>query len=139
MVVYVSRPQVATTTKVPSLIGMSVEDARTLLVQRKLGLGSQTEQYSDQPVGTVISQNPAAGSTTKLNGRVNIVVSAGPEPAPEPEAPHGDSTTGGRLVERPVWQQLLFFQHRDRHRTGTAGSGDPSQKPLTDWWSSLLS
>ena len=21
---------------------------------------------------------------------------------------------------------------------GTAGSGDPSQKPLTDWWSSLL-
>ena len=22
---------------------------------------------------------------------------------------------------------------------GTAGSGDPSQKPLTDWWSSLLS
>ena len=93
VVIYVSRPQVATTTKVPSLIGMNVNDARTLLVQRKLGLGSQTEQYSDQPVGTVISQNPAAGSTTKLNGRVNIVVSAGPEPAPEPEAP-SDSTTG---------------------------------------------
>lgn len=68
----------ATTTKVPSLTGMSTADARTLLVQNHLGLGSQTEQYSDQPVGTVISQNPAAGSTTKLNGRVNIVVSAGP-------------------------------------------------------------
>mgnify|MGYP000839192094 CR=1 FL=1 len=47
VVIYVSRPQVATTTKVPSLIGMNVDDARTLLVQRKLGLGSQTEQYSD--------------------------------------------------------------------------------------------
>ena len=80
VVVYVSRPQVATTTKVPSLSGMSVDDARTLLVQNHLGLGSQTDQYSDQPVGTVIGQNPAAGSTAKLNGRVNITVSAGRSP-----------------------------------------------------------
>ena len=95
VVMYISRPQVATTTKVPSLTGMSTADARTLLVQNHLGLGSQTEQYSDQPVGTVISQNPAAGSTTKLNGRVNIVVSAGPEPAPEPEAPSESASSSG--------------------------------------------
>ena len=99
---------------------------------------STTEQYSDQPVGTVISQNPAAGSTTKLNGRVNIVVSAGPEPAPEPEAP-SDSTTGGD------WWSGLFGSSSSSSSTetgteqGTAGSGDSSQKPLTDWWSSLLS
>ena len=138
VILYISRPQVSTTTKVPSLTGMSVDDARTLLVQNHLGLGSQTEQYSDQPVGTVISQNPAAGSTTKLNGRVNIVVSAGPEPAPEPEAP-SDSTTGGD------WWSGLFGSGSSSSSTetgteqGTAGSGDPSQKPLTDWWSSLLS
>jgi len=138
VVMYISRPQVVTTTKVPSLTGMSTADARTLLVQNHLGLGSQTEQYSDQPVGTVISQNPAAGSTTKLNGRVNIVVSAGPEPAPEPEAP-SDSTTGGD------WWSGLFGSGSSSSSTetgteqGTAGSGDPSQKPLTDWWSSLLS
>ena len=138
VVMYISRPQVATTTKVPSLTGMSTADARTLLVQNHLGLGSQTEQYSDQPVGTVISQNPAAGSTTKLNGRVNIVVSAGPEPAPEPEAP-SDSTTGGD------WWSGLFGSSSSSSSTetgteqGTAGSGDSSQKPLTDWWSSLLS
>ena len=77
VVVYVSRPQVATTTKVPSLSGMSVDDARTLLVQNHLGLGSQSEEYSDQPAGTVLSQNPAAGTTAKLNSRVNVVVSAG--------------------------------------------------------------
>ena len=126
------------TVPVPSLTGMSTADARTMLVQNHLGLGSQTEQYSDQPVGTVISQNPAAGSTTKLNGRVNIVVSAGPEPAPEPEAP-SDSTTGGD------WWSGLFGSSSSSSSTetgteqGTAGSGDPSQKPLTDWWSSLLS
>ena len=140
VVVYISRPQVATTTKVPSLIGMSAGDARTLLVQNHLGLGSQSEQYSDQPVGTVISQDPAAGATAKLNGRVNIVVSAGPEPAPEPEAP-SDSTTGGD------WWSGLFGGGSSSSSSsttasgeqGTAGSGEPSQTPLTDWWSSLLS
>ena len=140
VVVYISRPQVASTTKVPSLIGMSAGDARTLLVQNHLGLGSQSEQYSDQPVGTVISQDPAAGATAKLNGRVNIVVSAGPEPAPEPEAP-SDSTTGGD------WWSGLFGGGSSSSSSsttasgeqGTAGSGEPSQTPLTDWWSSLLS
>ena len=83
VVVYVSRPQVSTTAKVPSLVGLSnVNDARTLLVQNKLGLGSTTEQYSDKPAGTIIGQNPAAGSTVKVNSRVSVTVSAGPEPVP---------------------------------------------------------
>ena len=136
VVVYISRPQVATTTKVPSLIGMNANDARTLLVQNRLGLGSQNEQYSDQPVGTVISQDPAAGSTAKLNSRVNIVVSAGPEPEPEPEAPSESGSTGGD------WWSGLFgggSSSSSSGETGDPGAAEPSQTPLTDWWSSLLS
>ena len=136
VVVYTSRPQVATTTKVPSLIGMNADDARTLLVQNRLGLGSQSEQYSDQPVGTVISQDPAAGSTAKLNSRVNIVVSAGPEPEPEPEAPSESGSTGGD------WWSGLFgggSSSSSSGETGDPGAAEPSQTPLTDWWSSLLS
>ena len=136
VVVYISRPQVATTTKVPSLIGMNADDARTLLVQNRLGLGSQSEQYSDQPVGTVISQDPAAGSTAKLNSRVNIVVSAGPEPEPEPEAPSESGSTGGD------WWSGLFgggSSSSSSGETGDPGAAEPSQTPLTDWWSSLLS
>ena len=110
VVIYISRPQVATTTKVPSLIGMSAGDARTLLVQTPLGLDSQSEQYSDQPVGTVISQDPAAGATAKLNGRVNIVVSAGPEPAPEPEIapePEYESTAPDRVALKDIMSQTV--------------------------------
>ena len=132
VVVYVSRPQVATTTKVPSLSGMSVDDARTLLVQNHLGLGSQTDQYSDQPVGTVIGQNPAAGSTAKLNGRVNITVSAGPEPAPvEPEAP---SDSGSDW-----WGSLWGGDSSSSSSTETGESASSSEgSGLADWWSSLL-
>ena len=135
VVVYVSRPQVATTTKVPSLIGMNVDDARTLLVQRKLGLGSQTEQYSDQPVGSIISQNPGEGASAKLNTRVSVVVSAGPEPAPEPEAPSesaaGSDGSGG-------WLGGLFGGGSSSSESTGASSSSSTGGGLSDWWTSWL-
>ena len=134
VVVYVSRPQVATTTKVPSLSGMSVDDARTLLVQNHLGLGSQTEQYSSQPAGTVIGQNPAAGSTAKLNSRVNITVSAGPEPAPEPEAP----SESGSDWWGDLWGGGSSSSSSSAETEEPAASSSEGGSALTDWWTSLL-
>ena len=132
VIVYVSRPQVATTTKVPSLSGMNVNDARTLLVQNHLGLGSQTEQYSSQPVGTVLSQSPAAGSTAKLNGRVNVVVSAGPEPEQEPEAPAASDgeTSGGETT--PSGGETTPPDGGESSSSSSTGGG------IMDWWASLL-
>ena len=123
VVVYVSRPQVSTTAKVPSLVGLSnVNDARTLLVQNKLGLGSTTEQYSDKPAGTIIGQNPAAGSTVKVNSRVSVTVSAGPEPVPETPAEEPGSTS-----------------ESGSSSSSSDSSGSSSGTSLSDWWSSLLS
>ena len=135
VIVYVSRPQVATTTKVPSLTGMSVDDARTLLVQNHLGLGSQTEQYSNQPVGTIIGQDPAAGSTAKLNGRVSIVVSAGPEPAPEEPASSSEETDGS------WWSDLWSggSSSSTAPEEPSASSDSPSGGGFGDFWASLLS
>ncbi len=135
VVIYVSRPQVATTTKVPSLIGMNVNDARTLLVQRKLGLGSQTEQYSDQPVGSIISQNPGEGASAKLNTRVSVVVSAGPEPAPEPEAPAARAPPAA-AAPAAGWAassgRQLFQRGTGASSSSSTGGG------LSDWWTSWL-
>ena len=132
VVVYVSRPQVATTTKVPSLSGMSVDDARTLLVQNHLGLGSQSEEYSDQPAGTVLSQNPAAGTTAKLNSRVNVVVSAGAAPVQEPEQPGGDGTTSGTTGEGSTGGESTGGSSEPSSSSSSTGGG------ILDWWSSLL-
>ena len=139
VVVYVSRPQVSTTTKVPSLIGMSVDDARSLLVQNKLGLGSQTEQYSDQPAGAIISQSPGAGAAARLNSRVSVVVSAGPEPQPEPEpeAPSSSGSTGGDW-----WSGLVGGSSSSSGSTAEQPSESASSSTgstLGDWWASLLS
>ena len=135
VVVYVSRPQVSTTAKVPSLVGLSsVNDARTLLVQNKLGLGSTTEQYSDKPAGTIIAQNPAAGSTVKVNGRVSVTVSAGPEPEPEvPEEPASSAESSDSASSSGDWWSGLVGG------SSSSGSSSTSSSPLTDWWTSLLS
>ena len=138
VVVYVSRPQVSTTTKVPSLIGMSVDDARSLLVQNKLGLGSQTEQYSDQPAGAIISQNPGAGAAARLHRRVSVGVSAGPAPQPEPEpaAPSSSGSTGGDW-----WSGLVGGSSSSSGSTAEQPSESASStgSTLGDWWASLLS
>ncbi len=132
VILYISRPQVSTTTKVPSLTGMRVDDARTLLVQNHLGLGSQSEEYSDQPAGTVLSQSPAAGTTAKLNSRVNVVVSAGAAPVQEPVQPGSDGTSG-------------TTGEGSTGGDSTGGSSEPSSSSsstgggILDWWSSLLS
>ena len=135
VVVYVSRPQVSTTAKVPSLVGLSsVNDARTLLVQNKLGLGSATEQYSDKPAGTIIAQNPAAGSTVKVNSRVSVTVSAGPEPEPEvPEEPASSAESSDSASSSGDWWSGLVGG------SSSSGSSSTGSSPLTDWWTSLLS
>ena len=135
VVVYVSRPQVSTTAKVPSLVGLSsVNDARTLLVQNKLGLGSTTEQYSDKPAGTILAQNPAAGSTVKVNGRVSVTVSAGPEPEPEvPEEPASSAESSDSASSSGDWWSGLVGG------SSSSGSSSTGSSPLTDWWTSLLS
>ena len=141
VVVYVSRPQVSTTAKVPSLVGLSnVNDARTLLVQNKLGLGSTTEQYSDKPAGTIIGQDPAAGSTVKVNSRVSVTVSAGPEPVPEPpaEEPGSTSESGSSSASSSSgdwWSGLVGGSSS----SSSDSSGSSSGTGLSGWWSALLS
>ena len=132
VVVYVSRQQVATTTTVPSVVGLTVEDARTLLVQNRLTLGSQTQAYSDQPVGTVIAQETAAGSTVKFNSRINVTVSAGPEPAPEPEVP-GDASSGGDWWS-DLWGGGSSSDAPGSSSEGGASSSDPGLIWPWDWF-----
>lgn len=133
VVVYVSRQQVATTTTVPSVVGLTVDDARTLLVQNRLTLGSQTQAYSDQPVGTVIAQETAAGATVKFNTRVNVTVSAGPEPAPEvPEAP--STPEGGGDWWSDLWGGGSSSSSSSSSSGGGASSTDPGLIWPWDWF-----
>ena len=63
---------------VPSLSTMTVDEARAALTVVGLKLGPPSTGPSDAPVGTVISQDPAAGTPVDKGTIVSVVTSSGP-------------------------------------------------------------
>lgn len=61
---------------VPSVLGMTVEDARRVLARVGLSVGGLRAQKGDGPPGVVLEQNPGSGSRVLHGGRVDLVVSA---------------------------------------------------------------
>lgn len=69
--------------RVPSVVGMNSSSARSSLSQAGFE-ASVVEQSSAEPVGTVVSQAPAGGTTMNAGGTVTIFVSSG---APQSSVP----------------------------------------------------
>ena len=68
---------------VPSLYGSTVEEARETLANLNLSLGSQSEEESDEPVGTIIRQSVAKGALVDTGTAINVTISKGPKEKPE--------------------------------------------------------
>lgn len=67
--------------EVPSVVGLS--EAEAVIVIRDAHLNPTiTEVPSQEPLGTVIAQNPAAGATLSEGSSVNLSVSVGGQPIP---------------------------------------------------------
>jgi serine/threonine-protein kinase len=71
-------------TTVPNVVGLpSSNDARNVLLQSNLALGTVTQVDSDQPEGYVLSSTPAAGQQVDKDSLVNITVSNGKATVPD--------------------------------------------------------
>ena len=64
--------------RVPSLNGMTREDAERALEQAGFDVGEVSERPSNTPAGQVIESNPRAGAETTVPSTVSLIVSAGP-------------------------------------------------------------
>jgi serine/threonine-protein kinase len=64
--------------RVPSLNGMTREDAERALEQAGFDVGEVSERPSNTPAGQVIESLPRAGAETTVPSTVSLVVSAGP-------------------------------------------------------------
>ena len=71
---------------VPDVAGMSLSGAETVLTSAGFVMGTVTEAYhASIAAGTVISQNPSAGSFEQPGLAVDLVLSQGPEPVAVPD------------------------------------------------------
>lgn len=76
--VYISMGPQPKTVSAPNLIGQdSQESAKAMLEAVGLTLGTVTTIPSEQPAGTIVNQDPAAGSEVDTGAKINIEVSDG--------------------------------------------------------------
>ncbi|HJV05364.1 MAG TPA: PASTA domain-containing protein, partial [Actinomycetota bacterium] len=71
--------------QVPSVIGLSQEEAESAIVAEGLQVGDVDTDFSDQPEGTVIAQDPAPGTEVDRGSAVSLVVSEGPATVAVPD------------------------------------------------------
>ncbi|MDP9999208.1 serine/threonine-protein kinase [Pseudarthrobacter sulfonivorans] len=71
--------------ELPTLTGGTLEEAKVALNQAEMALGNVTEQFDEAAAaGTVLAQDPAAGTPARHGTPVNLTVSKGPQPIPVP-------------------------------------------------------
>ncbi|NUT71812.1 Stk1 family PASTA domain-containing Ser/Thr kinase [Pseudarthrobacter sp. C4D7] len=69
----------------PQLTGGSLDAAKSALNAAEMALGAVTEKFDEEATaGTVLSQDPAAGTPARHGTPVELTVSKGPQPIPVP-------------------------------------------------------
>ena len=69
------------TVEMPSITGLSESAARSAIAKAGLSVGTVSEEYSDESVGTVISQGVSPGTSVKKGESVSFVISKGKKPS----------------------------------------------------------
>jgi hypothetical protein len=80
---------------VPNVVGLTQAAATSAITTAQLTLGTVTNASSPTvPMGSVISENPAAGTSVVAGSAVNLVVSSGPATPPPPSVTSLTPTSG---------------------------------------------
>lgn len=87
---------------VPDLVGVDRKTAESLLTKQGLAIELVAERHDPRvPAGSVLAQEPAAGSSLKVDRKVKVVVSLGEEGAAVPEV----RGTAARMAQITLQQQ----------------------------------
>jgi serine/threonine protein kinase/beta-lactam-binding protein with PASTA domain len=110
-----STPQVL----VPTVIGKKEEKATTLLEEAGFQVAPREIPRADTPPGTVIEQDPTAGSTAVDGSTVTITVSTGLGKAIVPDVKGMDLAEARKEIEDAGFKTDVTQEHSDRVRKGT--------------------
>jgi serine/threonine-protein kinase len=88
---------------VPSVVGGTVDDARRVLAQAGLAVGTIAQAMdSGTTPGTVVSQNPAANAQTAQGGTVDLVIAANSVASPSPGPAESASPPDQSAPAQPI-------------------------------------
>jgi eukaryotic-like serine/threonine-protein kinase len=111
----------------PSLVGMTVEQARSAVRARGLSLDVEDRLYNDKiPANAVVSQMPAAGTSIKPRQQVHVLLSLGPPRVTVPDL-IGRSLRAARItaVERGLTIGDIAALHWQQDQPNQVVAQDP--------------
>ena len=87
--------------EVPSLAGLTLEEAATKSTDARLNLTVENRFYSTTvPAGRVLSQSPAAGATVRKGWHMRVTESMGPQRVPIPDTVGMNERDAGMAIRR---------------------------------------
>jgi serine/threonine-protein kinase len=121
---------------VPSLKGLTEQEARNLLEQRQL-VAAVEQVESNEPAGRVVGQSPAEGSGAAPGDTVTIQVSEGPPTSPVPGVVGQECGEAEKTLEDAGFEVRIGIIDRGRVRiqNPSAGTGLPPGAEVTIWCS----
>ncbi len=125
---------------VPNVVGMTQKQAETAIKNQGLKVNVSSQDYSDTvPAGSVISQDPAAGSMLKRDDTVNIVVSKGSSKVAVPGGLTGQTASfvEAKLREAGLNPQRQPDVYSDSVEAGNVISVDPASGTQVDQGSTV--
>jgi beta-lactam-binding protein with PASTA domain len=113
---------------IPSVLGLSIEQAETQLRVAGLEVGRVTNSYSREPEGDVIAQTPSRGHA-RHGGAVDLVVSKGREPVAIPSLERVSIAAARRRLHRVGFDVVVERAYSNVVRRGrvlytTPAAGD---------------
>jgi serine/threonine-protein kinase len=113
--------------KVPDLVNKTVPEARALLAQVGLELGTPTERYDEKfPTGRIVSQSEQAKTRIPQGSTIEVVVSKGPAPVPVPRVIGQSQENAQSLLA--AWVVNVEEDYSDTVPRGDVIAQDPDPK-----------
>lgn len=118
----------------PGMSGKSLDEAKNELNGAEMALGTVTETFSEtDPAGTVLAQDPAAGTPARRGTPVSLTVSKGPEPIPVPDVRGQEQGAAVKAIEAAGLKAVISPQTVNDKKVpkGAVVAQDPSSGALT--------
>ena len=110
--------------QLPSLVGLSLEEAAEKLADKDLFQGDVTKEFSLEEEGTVIDQDPVDGKLV-IGTEVHLVVSKGPQPLEVPDVAGMAAAKAAAALKDAGFKPLLVDAYSDEIDEGDVISTSP--------------
>jgi serine/threonine-protein kinase len=110
--------------KLPSLIGLTVEEATEKLADKDLFQGDLTKKFSLEKEGTIIEQDPVDGRLV-IGTEVHLVVSKGPQPLEVPDVSGMAAAKATATLKEAGFKPILVDAYSDEVPQGKVISSSP--------------